>query len=282
MKQVFFFTLIILLISCSSEKKVDGVVVASVYDKNLYLHDLSEMLPDGMLSNDSIVYAKRLIDKWIHEQLMLKKAELNLTDEQKDVTQELENYRSSLLRFKYQTEYINQKMDTVVNDSEIQAYYEQFKQDFILTDLVLKGLFIQVAADAPDVLTVKTLYNSKREADSVALVEYCLKYATKFDYFRNNWIAMKDVLMLFPTSFSNPDQLIRSQRRLEFSDSAYHYYLRVDDYLLNNEQMPLNFAKAKIHSILLNRKKIQLLNELEEKLYQEAATENSFKIYELN
>jgi len=281
MKHLLVILFISFAISCASEKKTDGVILASVYDKNLYLHELSEMIPDGLLANDSVEYAKRMIDKWIHEELMLKKAELNLTDEQKDVTLELDDYRSSLLRFKYQTEYVNQKMDTIVPDAEIENYFEENKEDFILADMVVKGLFVQIAADAPDLMLAKKNIFSTRETDSLALVEYCLKYATKFDYFKNNWIALKDVQMLFPASIQNADQLIRTQKRLEFSDSAFHYFLRVDDYLLTNEQMPISFAKVKIHSILQNRKKIQLINELEENLYQEAVSDKSFKIYEL-
>ena len=49
--------------------------------------------------------------------LLLNKAELNLTDEEKNVEQQIENYRSSLLIYAYEQSYIRQHLDTVVTDT---------------------------------------------------------------------------------------------------------------------------------------------------------------------
>ena len=45
----------------------------------------------------SISIIKNKIDLWVRKQTILKRAELNLTDEQKDIDDIVEDYRASLL-----------------------------------------------------------------------------------------------------------------------------------------------------------------------------------------
>ena len=54
-------------------------------------------------------WSRDFIEKWVRNQLLLNKAEINLTDEEKNVELQIENYRSSLLIYAYQQSYLRQK-----------------------------------------------------------------------------------------------------------------------------------------------------------------------------
>ncbi len=66
-------------------------------------------IPAGITGADSIAMVRDFKERWIRNQLLLNKAELNLTDEEKNVEQQIENYRSSLLIYAYEQSYIRQQ-----------------------------------------------------------------------------------------------------------------------------------------------------------------------------
>ena len=115
--------LVLGLVSCqnSSNGKNDKVV-ATIYDKVLYQSDLQDILYDGISVNDSLVRTKAFIDNWIRRQLLIRQAENNLEKSELDCLKEIEDYRNSLIIYKYESLLISQNLDTVVSDEEIEKY----------------------------------------------------------------------------------------------------------------------------------------------------------------
>lgn len=115
--------LVLGLVSCqnSSDGKNDKVV-ATIYDKVLYQSDLQDILYDGISVNDSLVRTKAFIDNWIRRQLLIRQAENNLEKSELDCLKEIEDYRNSLIIYKYESLLISQNLDTVVSDEEIEKY----------------------------------------------------------------------------------------------------------------------------------------------------------------
>ena len=114
-----------LIFSCKNSGKKNMTPVARVNHKYLYLSDLHGIVPVNTPTKDSISIMKDYIEKWIKRQVIIDKAELNLTNEQKDVDELIENYRAALLIYKYQQEYLKQRIDTNLTDDEIEKYYRQ-------------------------------------------------------------------------------------------------------------------------------------------------------------
>ena len=97
-------------------------VVASVYDKNLYQSDLQDVLYEGISRSDSIVRTKAYIDNWIRRQLLIHQAETTIDESDLDFSKQIEDYRNSLIIFKYESVMIEKNLDTVVSDEEIAKY----------------------------------------------------------------------------------------------------------------------------------------------------------------
>ena len=55
----------------------------------------------------------------------MRKAEVNLSEEEKDLEKEIADYRNSLLIYRYQQDMLFQKLDTVVLEEDIQSLYER-------------------------------------------------------------------------------------------------------------------------------------------------------------
>ena len=253
--------------------------LARVFEKNLYPSDIRDIFPSNISPEDSLVILQNYLDKWVKKQLILHKAELNLTEEQKDVRQQIEEYRSSLLIYKYEQNLILQKLDTLISDSEIEAYYTENPSNFNLDRHIVKALFIQLPLDAPDLWRVRQWYRSDREEDFKELESYCFQYGVKYDYFDDLWIPFTTITRALPNEIRNPDSFLRWNRYIEQQDSAYRYMVRLREHSLAGTVAPLPYVDQKIRSIILNKRKVEFIRDLENNIYKDALNKGSFTIY---
>lgn len=110
-----------------------GDIVARVGDHKLYRSQLEAYIPAGASPEDSALLARQWINAWAEDLLLLDMAEEQLSPEEKDVSEELEAYRRSLLGYRYRQLYIDRRLDTLVTDEELERWYrehaDRFKED---------------------------------------------------------------------------------------------------------------------------------------------------------
>ena len=117
-------TLFLALLSCQNSNG-DDKIVATIYDKVLYQSDLQSAVYEGISCSDSIVRTKAYIDSWIRQQLLLHQAEESFNESELDFSKQVEDYTNSLIIYKYEVQYIEKNLDTVVSDYEISKYIEE-------------------------------------------------------------------------------------------------------------------------------------------------------------
>jgi hypothetical protein len=264
--------------SCSrTVTKEGGQPIVRVYDKFLYLDELKRIIPSGSSKSDSSSKASNYIDMWIKKQLLIKKAEQTLSEDQKDVDKQLEEYRTSLLIYKLKQKFIEQELDTVVNIKEMEDYYNTHIAEFKLTNNIVNALYIKILKSAPELNQVRYWSRSKNSGDSVQLSNYCKKNATKFDYFNNDWVNLNTLLREVPYQVIDQKEFLLSRINIDVQDSLYSYLLNIKSFKLKGEVTPLLFMKENIKSIILNKRKIMLIDELEKGIYQNALTQDKLE-----
>ncbi len=279
-KLTFLFILLTGLGTCTSiENRNKEKSLARVYDKNLYPSDIQDIFPKNISKSDSVIILQSFVDKWIKKQLILQKAELNLTEEQKDVQQRLDEYRSSLLIYKYEQNLISQKLDTVITREEVQSYYDENPSNFSLDDHIIKCLYLKLPINAPELYRVRQLYRSEREEDVKQLETYCYQYALKYDYFNEAWVPFSNIARELPNEVRNPDRYLRYNRYIEQQDSLYRYLVNIREYQLAGTVSPLDFVEAKIRTIILNKRKVKFVHDLENNIYMDALNKGEFTVY---
>ncbi len=136
----------ILLFSCKLfpvKENNKQETIARVYDKYLYKDELKNLIPKGTGANDSIEITTAYINNWVRQELLLKQAEDNLDESNRDFSKQIEQYRNSLIIYTYESELVKQKLDTVVQISEIESYYNENQNNFHLREnIVLSRYFI--------------------------------------------------------------------------------------------------------------------------------------------
>jgi hypothetical protein len=281
MYKLAYLILFFIVLSCKNEVRLtEEKPVARVLDKTLVASDIQGIFPPGVTAEDSIQIAKKYIEKWIRQQLLLNKAELNLTEDEKNVKEQIENYRSSLLIYKYEQSLLKQRLDTTIRDKEIEDYYNQNASNFILNHDVVKSIYIKVPRSAPEIYKLRQWYRSDDPESIRNLEAYCFQHAENYDLFNESWIDFSELLDKIPLQIGNPGNFLRYRQTIEASDTLYHFFVRIYDYALSGQPAPLELVKNDIEKIILNKRKIQLLNELETSIYTDAQNRGQFTLYQ--
>jgi len=269
-----------ILIGCQKfESRKTEKPLARVGQTYLYPSDITGIFQANLSQNDSLLILNNFIDKWIKKQLLLQKAELNLTEEQKDVHNQIEEYRSSLLIFKYEQSLILQKLDTVITQAEIEEYYNENPSNFILDMNLVKALFIKLPRNAPNLETFRKLYGSEKEEDIQQLENYCYQYAAKYDFFNDAWINFTRIQSELPQTVWSPERSLSWTRKIEQKDSVYNYFVYIRDHRLEGEPVPIEYVGDKIESIILNKRKVRFITEMENDIYNDGMSKGEFSIY---
>lgn len=273
--------LLLALVACknNSEKELDKPIVARAGDAVLYEDALMDIVPAGTPSKDSLELIRNFIDNWARESLVIQKAESNLSDEQKNVDKQLQDYRNSLITYIYEKELVKQKLDTVVTDQEIEDYYNKNQNDFELRDNILKVIYVKVNKKAPGIDKLKKWYKSDNMKDREQLASYCHQFASNFYLDDNSWLFFDDLLKEIPIQTYNKELFLQNNKEVEVSDSLYHYFLAIKGYKVRNSISPLSFEKENIHNIILNKRKLQLITKMKEDVYNDAANNKKIEIY---
>lgn len=268
---------------CGQEHNHKGKTpLVEVSGEFLYKEDLQAALPLNISKDDSVLFAEHYIRNWIEDALLFDKAEGNIPDNDK-ISKLVENYRRALIMHTYQEELVNQKLANDISEEEINAYYEKNKELFRLDNPLVKGLFIKVPLSSPDLGNVRVWYRKNNQDVIEKLEKYSLCNAVSYDYFYDRWTSVPDVAAKIPLKVLDTDaNYLDKNRNVEVKDTAFCYFLHIEDFLGKDKQKPLDFARDEIKEILINLKRVEFINKVKEDLYQRASDRNKIIYYYLN
>ena len=268
---------------CGQEHNHKGKTpLVEVSGEFLYKEDLQAALPLNISKDDSVLFAEHYIRNWIEDALLFDKAEGNIPDNDK-ISKLVENYRRALIMHTYQEELVNQKLANDISEEEINAYYEKNKELFRLDNPLVKGLFIKVPLSSSDLGNVRVWYRKNNQDVIEKLEKYSLRNAVSYDYFYDRWTSVPDVAAKIPLKVLDTDaNYLDKNRNVEVKDTAFCYFLHIEDFLGKDKQKPLDFARDEIKEILINLKRVEFINKVKEDLYQRASDRNKIIYYYLN
>ncbi len=282
MKSIFiFFVSILLLSSCKLFKKNADKknAVARVYDVYLFPEDLSGIVPPGSSKQDSISITKNFVDNWVKQKIVLHKAEENLDNEKKDVEKQLTEYRNSLITYAYEKALIEQKLDTVVSQNEIENFYSNNQNNFELKDNIIRVIYLKLNKKSPKIEKARQWFKSDNTKDRTLLTEYCHQYALNYFLDDNTWLLFDDLLKEIPIKTYDKEQFLQNNRNIEIEDSLNYYLVSIKGFKVKNSVSPLSFEENNIRTMIINQRKLKLIEEMEHRAFENAKKKNDFEVY---
>jgi hypothetical protein len=246
------------------------IVLARANNDYLYLSDLSG-LTRNMSVKDSVAFLANYSESWVRRRLLLKKAEENVPVDELGIDKKVEDYRQSLLLYEYEKELINQKLDKGVSEAEIQEFYEKNKDKFTLESDIYDVQYVEIHTDAQDLDKMRQIIiNPKTEDDVNKREGYCKVYAQSYSFADSNWMAASAVLKKFPISANDLKTLSTGGRFVEYKNNRDSYFLYVKTVRHQGDPSPLEYIRNQIKEIVVNKKKVVLIQKIYDGIYAEA------------
>ena len=257
----------------------DDQVVARVGSERLYLSELNNYIPDGSSPEDSAAIALQYINSWATEHLYLRTAESRLSKEEKNVDKELEAYRRSLLRYRYEQRYINDRLDTLITQQQLEEYYKSHTSTLELQRPILKVRFVDIMADSPNYDEIMAKLSAEggqslKDLDSLAYVS-----APRFFDSSDTWMDAAVLAREFGTDWNTMISKIKDRYIIfNYEDrgetrAAYVFSIQ------QKGQAPLEYCRNSIRDNILSERKRELLKNLEQDLLKNAQDKKVFVIY---
>jgi hypothetical protein len=257
--------------------KKNEAPVAEVGSRKLYLSEIKEYL-QNLSPEDSLTILTDYVNKWAKNQIVLRHAENSLSEDEKNIDKEIDDYRTSLLIHKYEQAYIRSKMDTAVSQSEIEQFYNDNPDNFRLAGILLKLLYIKAQNDFKDIDKIRRLYRSNREPDIEELKKIALTGVEAYSIFNERWMTLSEVAALLPGTEETYENRAIRMRAIEDNDDKYTYFIKVNDISMKGTLAPLEHVKSNIKGIIINRRKIKLIRQMENAVFEDAMNRNEIKI----
>lgn len=279
MERRFIFVLIALA-SCTQifQSSEDDPVIARADDKYLKKSEITAKIPAGLGERDSLTLAQNYINKWIQNEVLTTDARENLSSSEQDFTRRLEDYRNSLLLFALDQKLVQLYLDTIVTDAEVAAYYQNNRSQFELKGNILKFDFVKLKKHSRYTSEFRRLLKESGYQSRERLMAYAEKNATDY-WFPTEWIPLNQLLNEMPLEVENQEIFLRRTTFAETDDSLFTYMLRVNDYRTTDSLSPLEFERDKIRNIIINARKISLLDKKRQEIIDEAFKKGDAEIY---
>jgi len=280
-KILFILALTWLLQSCDFFKETDDrKAIARVNDTYLYEEDIQSLLKEGMSPQDSAVVVTNFINRWATEQLLVSGAKRNLTEAKQEAFNKLAmEYKNDLYSKAYLEALVAKNIDTVVSIEEMEAYYNDNKQVFVLNEDLIKLRYINIDENRLDLKDVETKFKRFNETDKKELDSISIQFKS-FSLKDSVWVKADQVVdKIPPITSENRNELLKKSNFIQLKDSLGLYLVHINDVLLRNSTAPLEYVKPTIDKIVINKRKLELIRELEKDITKDAIKNKKFEIY---
>lgn len=270
---------ILSLASCREKVEHGGKIpLVQVGDFFLYREDMVQSLPYGIAGDDSVKLAREFVRKWIEEQVLYEKAEHNVRGDER-IERMVADYRRTLVMNNYEQMLLQQKMPEELTETELQKYYDENRQLFILEEPVVKGVFIKAPLTSPELKDLKRWYKDDSDEALEQMEAYAFRNAVIYEYFYEHWVPVSELEGKMVVNLSELSEDFDKNRNIEVSDDEYCYLLHIEEYVKKGGYKPYDLARHDIIDLLANSRKVEFMERVKNELYNQSEEMGRIKYY---
>ncbi len=254
--------------------------IARVGKSYLYIEDIANLVPSGTSKKDSIAIVKSFIDRWATQKLLFEASERNISKAKVSEFNELiDQYKVDLYTKAYLEDLVIRQIDTVVTEAQIESYYNTNKQFFKNSSELVKMRYINLVKENPKFANIKAKFSSFTKKDRKELEQQAVKFKS-YAFNDSIWVDINQVYEKLPfVNIENKNKYISSGINFDYPDSTTVWLVKVNKVLPKDSPTPLEFLKPTIKQIIINNRKLELINTLEKEITNDAINDNKYEIY---
>jgi len=269
------------VLSCSFFKETDDrVPIARVNDSYLYKDDIKDLIADGISDEDSTLIVNGFINRWATRRLLIEGALLNLPEEeQAEFDKLVTQYKNDLYTKAYLDALVKKNIDSTVTPEEAKEVYENNRETFKLNEELVKFRYLSLPENALNKAEVEKRFKRFDDEDKQYLDSISVQFKT-YSLNDSMWVKVSQIVEKIPVvNVDNKKQLLKKSNFLQLKDSLDLYLMQINDVLFQNDYAPLEYVKPTIDQIVINKRKLELIKQLEKDITKDAIKNNQFEIY---
>jgi hypothetical protein len=254
--------------------------IARVGKNYLYQEDILDVVPKGTSKKDSIAIVKAFINQWATQKLLFEAAERNLSnDKVAEYNALMEQYKVDLYTKAYIEELVIRQVDTLVTEKQIVAYYDSNKQYFKNASELVKLRYINLVKENPKFAKIKAKFTSFTKKDQRALEQLSVQFKS-YAFNDSIWVDINQVYEKLPfLTVENKNKYISNGSNFQYPDATTLWLVKVNKVLPKDSATPLEFLKPTLKQIIINNRKLELVNTIEKEITNDAINDKKYEIY---
>ncbi len=254
--------------------------IARVNENYLYKDDLKDVVPLGTPKEDSTLMVNAYIERWARRLLLMDGALVNLSEEkQNEFSKLVEQYKNDLYTKAYLEGLVKKSIDSVVSRETAELFYEANKESFKLNDDLIQFRYVSLPLNPINLDTIKMRFKRFEAKDKKYLDSISVQFKS-YALSDSLWVKLSRVTEKIPI-LNNRDknELLKKTNFLQLKDSLNLYLMLVNDVRFQNDYAPLDYVNSSIKKIVINKRKLELIKQLENDITTDAIKNNTFQIY---
>lgn len=284
-KFIVFAFVALSLCSCellNTSLRSGDVKVARIGKHVLYESEITKLMPSGVSPEDSAHMVRQYINTWALSQLLLLKAEENLSKPEKNIDVEVEEFRQTLLGYRYEKIYIEERLDTIITVDEQRKYFDEHMQNYTFPYSLVKARVIKISKTSPYYEIIKAAYNVTEEKSVDELEELCYSSADKYVDFDKKWISIDYLAKELGEDAATCERDISTGNALELTVNGNDYLVFIAEKVAPGDISPFEYNTVRIKDAIISKRKQEVLATLERDLLNDAINNKILKIYNKN
>jgi hypothetical protein len=266
-----------LLMGCEAQEPTD-LRLARVHNHYLYLSDLEGLFNENTTAEDSSIIIQTFRERWVKETLILHQAEQN-KPENLDIETLVKNYRESLLKNSYEQVVVEEELDSVITPEELLAFYEKNKEQYELETPIIRCYFVKVPLPLVAEDSLRFWWNNLNARSIRRLEAYCAQNGGTYILNDSIWTRLEEVAIELPKGSLTANN-VGAKRDFQQMGEEYQYFLKVFEVRNRREIAPLSFIEEQARKVILHSRKIKLMQQKKEELYNLELRRNNIEIFE--
>ncbi len=277
-KYFFFFSFLLMFLSCNFTKEIDAKNIARYGDHQLTEQEFLSKMKD-FEKGDSISIANKIINDWAIEKILIDKAKFNLSETKLQKIQNLVNkYKSSLLSEAYLEAIVNSKINLNIDSVEIQKFYDDNKSLFILNEDIFKFVYIELPLNFSDTYEVRSKIRRYKNEDKRFLDSISYRYKS-FSLNSDKWVTEKKIFEQFPFFNKNTARSLKNYNFFQFKDSISLYLIKITKSVKRGDVSPLDHVLPTLKYMSLNSRKKELIANIKTEILRDALQNKKLEIF---
>lgn len=273
----FLYPVVILLLCSGCQKKPpteeinEADIIARVGERILTDTELNKIIHPDTKNADSISLANAFIDNWVRDQLMTREASRYFASDF-EIEKLVDDYREKLLKFNLEEQIISMRLDTSYSKGEIEQFYNDMKEQFLLKEEIYRCIFAAFDRDLEGIGAFKKEWNAENLDFVYSFID---GYADQKHLDTSVWLTWSEIEMWTEKFSKSRADAMKQQRQI---GEESEFFLKVLDRVDKGVASPLIYIEPQLSRMMLHKKKQDILEAFKQELYEKALKNNLIKL----